>query len=603
MKIGSTIMRTRIVLLIAALLLVPMVPSSTGQSVTPMIELECNDSLEFNQMINHSNHTAFCSIGNPTAYEETVQFSIMSNSSIIITDSPTNLSIDAGESINFTINMTLNHDPMDYNPLTESYSVFVEATVTHVNGVTNTQSTVRDAYIDFNPSNTLKMYRNGNSCWSSFGHTLQNGSVDFWQDEPHLEAYMMNGLLEVDIKCPLTPELFNAWILESNNTFEGEILIELGGHWTNGQEGCSGNNNGNCENLNISLLNGSNEIFRQEISNETDDGMNEVELEITSPSVPILFNDSNNLVIQFEMVIVGDYQEGGWFTGPTGEEALFRLYLGDNSTLTIPLVYEPDTDGDGIPDSYDPYPENTNNTDNETQGTPTVGLELGCNTTDGIIYTDGDNRTEIINCQLHNPSEHQEHVQFTLAAGGLGISGPGVLSVDSMETTDFEITILANRGIQGIYSISITATVSHVNGVANPTPITDSLTLLVELIANDTDGDGVTDDLDVFPEDANETHDSDGDGVGDNADQFPNDPDEDTDTDGDGVGDNSDHAPENPDIQLPESTKGGSTTTAIYVLAGAIGLLAIALLIGMRRKGGGPVHNVPVHHEDSLWDA
>ena len=37
------------------------------------------------------------------------------------------------------------------------------------------------------------------------------------------------------------------------------------------------------------------------------------------------------------------------------------------------------------------------------------------------------------------------------------------------------------------------------------------------------DGDGVGDNTDEFPDDANETVDSDGDGTGDNADQFPDD--------------------------------------------------------------------------------
>jgi hypothetical protein len=59
----------------------------------------------------------------------------------------------------------------------------------------------------------------------------------------------------------------------------------------------------------------------------------------------------------------------------------------------------------------------------------------------------------------------------------------------------------------------------------------------------DTDGDGVPDGGDVFPNDANETTDSDGDGVGDNGDVFPNDPDETEDTDEDGVGDNGDSFP------------------------------------------------------------
>ena len=59
----------------------------------------------------------------------------------------------------------------------------------------------------------------------------------------------------------------------------------------------------------------------------------------------------------------------------------------------------------------------------------------------------------------------------------------------------------------------------------------------------DSDGDGVGDNADVFPNDRNETTDSDGDGVGDNADAFPNDRTETVDTDGDGVGDNADAFP------------------------------------------------------------
>jgi hypothetical protein len=59
----------------------------------------------------------------------------------------------------------------------------------------------------------------------------------------------------------------------------------------------------------------------------------------------------------------------------------------------------------------------------------------------------------------------------------------------------------------------------------------------------DSDGDGVGDNTDAFPADATETVDSDGDGVGDNGDAFPNDPIESADSDGDGVGDNADAFP------------------------------------------------------------
>ena len=71
----------------------------------------------------------------------------------------------------------------------------------------------------------------------------------------------------------------------------------------------------------------------------------------------------------------------------------------------------------------------------------------------------------------------------------------------------------------------------------------------------DTDGDGVPDPQDAFPNDATESVDTDGDGVGDNADAFPNDATETTDSDGDGVGDNADYAPNDPSVtEAPDTS-------------------------------------------------
>ena len=64
---------------------------------------------------------------------------------------------------------------------------------------------------------------------------------------------------------------------------------------------------------------------------------------------------------------------------------------------------------------------------------------------------------------------------------------------------------------------------------------------------NDDDNDGTIDSEDAFPKDATETTDTDGDGVGDQTDAFPTDANETKDSDLDGVGDNSDVFPNDPD--------------------------------------------------------
>ena len=67
----------------------------------------------------------------------------------------------------------------------------------------------------------------------------------------------------------------------------------------------------------------------------------------------------------------------------------------------------------------------------------------------------------------------------------------------------------------------------------------------------DSDGDGVPDDQDAFPNDPTEWDDTDGDGVGDNGDAFPDNPNETVDTDNDGIGNNADPDDDNdgvPDV-------------------------------------------------------
>ena len=82
----------------------------------------------------------------------------------------------------------------------------------------------------------------------------------------------------------------------------------------------------------------------------------------------------------------------------------------------------------------------------------------------------------------------------------------------------------------------------------------------------DSDGDGVPDAEDAFPYDDSETQDTDGDGLGNNADAFPNDGKETQDSDGDGVGDNSDAFPND-----------GSKSKAIVINFSNEGVSSIAL--------------------------
>ena len=83
----------------------------------------------------------------------------------------------------------------------------------------------------------------------------------------------------------------------------------------------------------------------------------------------------------------------------------------------------------------------------------------------------------------------------------------------------------------------------------------------------DSDGDGVLDAEDAFPNDSQESVDSDGDGVGDNADVFPDDPNESADSDGDGIGDNADSE------GISAMVAGAAIGLLVFVIIGVAGAI------------------------------
>ena len=132
----------------------------------------------------------------------------------------------------------------------------------------------------------------------------------------------------------------------------------------------------------------------------------------------------------------------------------------------------------------------------------------------------------------------------------------------AMQDLFFKILVAAFLGL------TLTACGGGGGGSSAPPPA-------VEAAPADSDGDGVADDEDAFPDDADETADSDGDGVGDNADVFPNNADETADADGDGVGDNGDNciSDANADQLNSDASGGGDACDPIpttYAFSGSI---------------------------------
>jgi hypothetical protein len=152
-----------------------------------------------------------------------------------------------------------------------------------------------------------------------------------------------------------------------------------------------------------------------------------------------------------------------------------------------------------------------------------------------------DDALEVVEDQSKTTANVTDNDRFKAEAAA------NLFSISAFDTSTANGGLITNNGD---YTFTYTAT----NGFVGSDSFTYTLsdggsatavgTVVVTVIA-DTDGDGVADAADAFPNDASETVDTDGDGVGDNGDAFPNDATETADTDGDGVGDNADIFPSN----------------------------------------------------------
>ena len=191
---------------------------------------------------------------------------------------------------------------------------------------------------------TLKLWSNGqNKCWSHFG-TDDDESVHNDEEDPYYEDAVESGELEIDLWCKMEPLMNQRLSIDTEGKFTGEIRVAVAGHWTNGQDGCSGSNNGNCENLNISLYRGSSEIHREEyeIPDENNaDGQEytarfDIPTEKWEDDFLVWDKEEHNPQVRIQMTIMGDYEES-FIVLAGGQEALFRLYLGNNSTVDFPI--------------------------------------------------------------------------------------------------------------------------------------------------------------------------------------------------------------------------------------------------------------------------
>lgn len=257
------------------------------------------------------------------------------------------------------------------------------------------------------------------------------------------------------------------------------------------------------------------------------------------------------------------------------QDGQIEMYLVNTDPNLGPVFQEDtlDTDGDGLPDTWDKFPNDPNlKYDDDNDGvankldafpynsqlslpTNPFKLENDINIRDITVSS---NRIQVM---INEKSYLEKKMgEDTPAIDGNIISivvDPSITYADEINSKYYNV--VANQSIT-YNTVTIylypTNPFSFVNDGYNQYYHTGNIRAkLVNPVIVDTDGDGYNDFIDAFPNDPNEWLDTDGDGVGDNADAFPNDANEQFDTDGDGVGDNADDFPNNPNLTVDPNKK------------------------------------------------
>jgi hypothetical protein len=183
---------------------------------------------------------------------------------------------------------------------------------------------------------TLYIWSTGQSShWAHF-----NSSDDRNIQGNQLQNEKESGVINIDYRFTMKPAL----LPKLNMTPDGEVRftfnIFLQGDWTNNDN--DGPCQADCEELNISLLSGANEIVRQHIPGVTT-GWNSIIFTHTLEENELFWDSSTgNPTVAIEMKVKGDYQETSFITS-SGEIANFSMKLSGENSAKIELPIDPST--------------------------------------------------------------------------------------------------------------------------------------------------------------------------------------------------------------------------------------------------------------------
>ena len=197
-------------------------------------------------------------------------------------------------------------------------------------GEVNAQQTEQEDPKQPNGNNTtMYMYHDGFAdAWTHFADNDTDSTT-----EGELREEKDNGIIDINLRFRMKPDLDKRLLMTSGGEFRGNFKIDVGGDWTNDNNGPCNND---CENLNITVFRGASEVYTNQFT-----GIQQGE-----QSVPFAFavtedhmewdGRDDSPIIEVTMKLKGDEQQT-WPIGTSGNPAWFAIKLGMESKLEMPI--------------------------------------------------------------------------------------------------------------------------------------------------------------------------------------------------------------------------------------------------------------------------
>ena len=181
-----------------------------------------------------------------------------------------------------------------------------------------------------NMSTTLYLHHDGiATAWSHFNATDDGDDM-----EGEYREEKDNGVIDVDLRFRMNPTLDKRLNMTVGETVYASITIDIAGDYTNGDN--NGPCNNDCEELNITIMYGPNELVQYHARN-LGTGLQTIQFAHQITEEQSTWDGQNaNPEVLVQMKIKGDRQQTSFIT-ESGNPAHFAIKLGEESNIEFPI--------------------------------------------------------------------------------------------------------------------------------------------------------------------------------------------------------------------------------------------------------------------------